>query len=265
MRLFYQIFLLELAQSSEENICATKCFRPVAICRLNAKKFKRKTFDSDDSELVQLLEKNHWDDSVLPNELIELKYDKETLGGCGNCNPKRERAKYNGRCPCCEECKRCLNHGKDESADFNACCDCVGLCGESESRRRAPLRYSSEEISTFHFDVDQKDQERFSDVTDDAILTDILHFDVYKDEQTVQSSTRLMDIEWKGPRKTFMHECMELSDCSIGCQAMGAGMGRWFPISRQSESGCCECLESKYDGNNVKQPMCRNCQILGQL
>jgi len=80
-----------------ENVCATTCLRSVSLCRLNAEKLKRK-IGSD----LDLIDQNEWNFSVIPDELVQLKFDKEHVGGCGNCNPKRERAKHNGACPCCE-------------------------------------------------------------------------------------------------------------------------------------------------------------------
>ena len=44
----------------------------------------------------------HWNLTYTPDEKLKTVYDLENIGGCGNCNPRRERAKYNGKCPCCE-------------------------------------------------------------------------------------------------------------------------------------------------------------------
>ena len=46
------------------------------------------------------------------------------------------------------------------------------------------MRPQAEEVSIFHLDVNQNDEDRFYDVTSEAIGTkDLLHFDVYRDEK----------------------------------------------------------------------------------
>lgn len=130
------------------------------------------------------------------------------------------------------------------------------------------MRPQAEEVSIFHLDVNQNDEDRFYDVTSEAIGTkDLLHFDVYRDEKETRHVIRLADIEWAGYRRAYFHNCMEYADCTITCQAMGSGIGRWIPKTRQSESGCCECMDprAKHPDNKPTTPMCRNCKLTGQL
>jgi len=253
-----------------DNTCATTCFKPVSLCRLNAKKPKRKNLRYT-TEMDKIMDSVNKNKTIIPIDLMAQNFDYKEFSGCGNCNPRREMARNNGKCPCCEACKRCLNwkgagnfSNSHEISGFNACCHCVGLCEISSANdgRRRSQRPQSEEIQLFQLSVTQKDRERFAEVTNDAIATDdLLHFDVYRTDK----SSKIENANWSGFRRAFFHNCMDFAGCSVNCKAMGAGTGRWIKAKQQSDLGCCECVDPRLkaaDSRQYKQsaPMCRNCR-----
>jgi len=239
-----------------DEVCQTTCFKSVAVCQLSSKNMKKKSGDIEEKMLWQA---THWNLTYTPDEKLKVVFDLENVGGCGHCNPKRERAKHNGNCPCCEECERCLNHQLQSSegkADYNTCCHCVGLCEKNDSRRK---NIKSEEV--IRFDFASHDSERFMDVTDEAIEThDLLHFDVLNESNKPMKTTGKSDL-----RRAYFHMCMDGADCSTSCQAMGAGSAKWIK-AKINDKGCCECMDPRMNTSELqrifkKSAQCKNCPV----
>lgn len=120
LNLLILIFLGTVNGGGGDEVCQTTCFKvqtissnyqyfviqnlyvyfqSVAVCQLSSKNMKKKSGDIEEKMLWQA---THWNLTYTPDEKLKVVFDLENVGGCGHCNPKRERAKHNGNCPCCE-------------------------------------------------------------------------------------------------------------------------------------------------------------------
>ena len=93
------VFWPQKCYKSEDALYFYGHFQSVAVCQLSSKNMKKKSGDIEEKMLWQA---THWNLTYTPDEKLKVVFDLENVGGCGHCNPKRERAKHNGNCPCCE-------------------------------------------------------------------------------------------------------------------------------------------------------------------